>query len=135
MSFGSGRDAGSGRNRNAAKIVVATPVGTAAEVRISNPKVRMRPRIRARAWQPRRLAGVRPPSVDALARELADTGLPHALLVDVAREAIAVGDSASAPERAAAVARALLQPVVNATGVLLHTNLGRAPVAVSVPAR
>jgi L-seryl-tRNA(Ser) seleniumtransferase len=78
---------------------------------------------------------VRPPSVDALARELAGTGLPHPLLVDVAREAIASGDPGSAPERAHAVARALLQPVVNATGVLLHTNLGRAPVAVSVAAR
>lgn len=33
-----------------------------------------------------------------------------------------------------AISDALLQPVVNATGVLLHTNLGRAPLAVSVPA-
>ncbi|MGH9283046.1 MAG: L-seryl-tRNA(Sec) selenium transferase, partial [Acidimicrobiales bacterium] len=68
-----------------------------------------------------------PPSVDALARELADTGLPHPLLVDAARAAIAVGDPASARARAEAMARAFLQPVVNATGVLLHTNLGRAP--------
>ena len=30
---------------------------------------------------------------------------------------------------AEARARTLLQPVVNATGVLLHTNLGRAPLA------
>jgi L-seryl-tRNA(Ser) seleniumtransferase len=70
-----------------------------------------------------------------LARELAGTGLPHPLLVDVARQAIAAGDPGTAPARAHAVARALLQPVVNATGVLLHTNLGRAPVSVSVAAR
>jgi L-seryl-tRNA(Ser) seleniumtransferase len=69
----------------------------------------------------------RPPSVDALARSLRDTGLPHALCVDVAREAIAAGDARSARSLAEARSRQLLQPVVNATGVLLHTNLGRAP--------
>lgn len=69
----------------------------------------------------------RPPSVDALAREIADVRLPHPLLVDAARAAIAAGDPASARARAEAVAAALLRPVVNATGVILHTNLGRAP--------
>ena len=78
---------------------------------------------------------MRPPSVDALARQLAATGLPHPLLVDVARQAIAADDPESAPARAAALASALLQPVVNATGVLLHTNLGRAPLAVHHDAR
>ena len=77
---------------------------------------------------------MRPPSVDALARELADVALPHPLLVDAAREAIAAGDPSSARERAERLARALLQPVINATGVLLHTNLGRAPLGVSQPA-
>ncbi|MCY3861196.1 MAG: L-seryl-tRNA(Sec) selenium transferase [bacterium] len=81
---------------------------------------------------------MRPPSVDALARSLADTGLPHPLLVDAARAAIADGDPEGVEERARrhaqAAARALLQPVVNATGVLLHTNLGRAPLAVAVEA-
>jgi L-seryl-tRNA(Ser) seleniumtransferase len=72
---------------------------------------------------------VHPPSVDALARTIADTGLPHPLLVDAAREAIAAGDPDSARRRAEATVRALLGPVINATGVLLHTNLGRAPVA------
>ena len=81
----------------------------------------------------RSLLGVRPPSVDRLARELADTGLPHPLLVDVARAAIAAGDVEGARGRAEAIATALLRPVVNATGVLLHTNLGRAPLGV-VPA-
>lgn len=76
--------------------------------------------------------------MDALARSLADTGLPHPLLVDAARAAIADGDPKGVEEQARrhaqAAARALLQPVVNATGVLLHTNLGRAPLAVAVEA-
>ncbi|MBV9039874.1 MAG: L-seryl-tRNA(Sec) selenium transferase, partial [Acidimicrobiia bacterium] len=72
---------------------------------------------------------VRPPSVDAVARELADVGLPHPLLVDAARAAIAAGDPDSARARAEDLRRDLLRPVVNATGVLLHTNLGRAPIA------
>jgi L-seryl-tRNA(Ser) seleniumtransferase len=72
---------------------------------------------------------MRPPSVDAIARGLADVGLPHPLLVDAARAAVAAGDPESARARAEAVAAALLRPVVNATGVLLHTNLGRAPLA------
>jgi L-seryl-tRNA(Ser) seleniumtransferase len=70
-----------------------------------------------------------PPSVDSLAREIADVGLPHPLLVDAARAAIAAGDPPSARTRAEAVAAALLRPVINATGVLLHTNLGRAPLS------
>jgi L-seryl-tRNA(Ser) seleniumtransferase len=77
-----------------------------------------------------------------MARDLAGTGLPHALLVDVARQAIAsaaeAGDVDSISDRAASgaaiMAGQLLQPVVNATGVLLHTNLGRAPLAISHPA-
>ncbi len=67
-----------------------------------------------------------PPSVDALARSIADVALPHPLLVAAAREAVAAGDPGSARARAERRARGLLRPVVNATGVLLHTNLGRA---------
>jgi L-seryl-tRNA(Ser) seleniumtransferase len=77
---------------------------------------------------------MRPPSVDALARSLADTGLPHPLLVEAARAAIAAGNPEGARAQADAMRRALLQPVINATGVLLHTNLGRAPVEVHVAA-
>lgn len=79
----------------------------------------------------------RPPSVDALARRLATTvDLPHALLVDVARAAIADGGRLTeAIALASAFERSLLTPVVNATGVLLHTNLGRAPLAHTQPAR
>ncbi|MCO4836323.1 MAG: hypothetical protein KC481_21925, partial [Acidimicrobiaceae bacterium] len=70
---------------------------------------------------------MRPPSVDRLARSLAHTGLPHPLLVDVARAAIADGEHDQAEARAHALATSLLQPVINATGTMLHTNLGRAP--------
>ncbi|MGZ4677671.1 MAG: L-seryl-tRNA(Sec) selenium transferase [Acidimicrobiia bacterium] len=69
-------------------------------------------------------------------------GLPHALLVDAARgavddareriaagEAVTEADVVGAAEAAVAAMRTrLLQPLVNATGVLLHTNLGRAPI-------
>ncbi len=70
---------------------------------------------------------MRPPSVDALARSVTDTGLPHPLLVDCARAAIAADDPGSVRARAEDLAGRLLGPVVNATGVLLHTNMGRAP--------
>ncbi|MGZ4700467.1 MAG: L-seryl-tRNA(Sec) selenium transferase, partial [Ilumatobacteraceae bacterium] len=77
----------------------------------------------------------RPPSVDALARAMAGSGLPHAVCVELARQAIAAGPTAyernAALSRADAFARSLLGPVINATGVLLHTNLGRAPLAMA----
>ena len=73
------------------------------------------------------MSASRPPSVDALARSLSATGLPHALLVEVARESIASGNWEAAADRVELLARSFLQPVINASGVLLHTNLGRAP--------
>ena len=67
--------------------------------------------------------------------------LPHGLavglarsVVDDARARVEAGEAvpetdvlAEARRRAAEVGRSLLQPVVNATGVIVHTNLGRAP--------
>lgn len=67
-----------------------------------------------------------PPSVDALARSISDIDLPQPLLVDAARLAIASGDPESARQHAELLYRSLLGPTINATGVLLHTNLGRA---------
>ena len=79
---------------------------------------------------------VRPPSVDTLARSLSGAAidLPHPLLVDAARRAIAQGDPNGARREVERLRAALLQPVINGTGVLLHTNLGRAPLGTSHPA-
>ena len=51
------------------------------------------------------------------------------MLVEAARTAIAAGDPDEAATIATNLARRLLTPVINGTGTLLHTNLGRAPVA------
>src|SRR5918996_5295472 len=81
------------------------------------------------------------PSVDSLLPALPD--LPHDLAVEVARAAVdhararveegsAVDPEAvvdDARRRAAELAARLLKPVVNATGVIIHTNLGRAPLS------
>jgi len=79
------------------------------------------------------------PKVDHLAGELARTcDLPDVVLVEIARQSIAsarervlLGEApdAAAQARAAVEVLEAVRPVrvVNATGVLLHTNLGRAP--------
>ncbi len=80
-----------------------------------------------------------PPSIDSIARQLSQTSsLPHSLLVDCARRAVAQSPAqaiATAEHFAQELHSALLTDVVNATGVLLHTNLGRAPLAHSNEAR
>lgn len=86
------------------------------------------------------------PSVDALSGDLAgEFDLPRRLLVTIARQAIdearsalqsgSRADPASiAADRLRVLASSRLRSVVNATGVLLHTNLGRAPtVGADVP--
>ena len=81
----------------------------------------------------------RPPSVDSIARQLSQTSsLPHSLLVDCARRAVAQSPTdaiTNAEQLASELSTALLTDVVNATGVLLHTNLGRAPLAHTIAAR
>jgi L-seryl-tRNA(Ser) seleniumtransferase len=81
------------------------------------------------------------PAVDRVLDAL--FGLPHELLVSCARdavtrarermdrdEAVSADDVLADARRRVEVIRArLLRPVINATGVIVHTNLGRAPVA------
>src|SRR5581483_6674525 len=81
------------------------------------------------------------PSVDELLRAEAVAALPHAVAVAAARETLArareeiaaghdPGDIvARVLDAAARGAQPRLKPLVNATGVILHTNLGRAPLA------
>ena len=84
-------------------------------------------------------ANGRPPSVDRLARAMASSGLPHAVCVELARDAAAAGPQHWSTDALLARAehhrRLLLSPVVNATGTLLHTNLGRAPLGLEHPAQ
>jgi L-seryl-tRNA(Ser) seleniumtransferase len=80
------------------------------------------------------------PSVDALAGDLSEGfDLPRAVIVSVARETIDEARNAirsgspvnpilDATRRLQALSSSRLRSVVNATGVLLHTNLGRAPI-------
>jgi L-seryl-tRNA(Ser) seleniumtransferase len=83
------------------------------------------------------------PSVERLASSLQD--VPHAAAIaaareelDELRERIRAGEPVDpdpavlrevVAERARMLARGSLRPVINATGVILHTNLGRAPLA------
>ena len=76
----------------------------------------------------------RPPSIDQIARAISDLDLPHPLLVDAAREAVNKangGDVISEARKIAEIiSRTLLTDVINATGVLLHTNMGRSPIKI-----
>ena len=81
------------------------------------------------------------PAVDRVIAELGGTAPPTALTaaarraIDEARSAIRAGGPAPSLEELAGRAknhlwqrdRTFLQPVINATGVLIHTNLGRVP--------
>src|SRR5919106_2204852 len=81
------------------------------------------------------------PKVDRIATALSNEG-PHSIVTHAARRAIddarqqvlAGGDVPSeadvmdaARRLLAERERSLLRPVINATGVLIHTNLGRVP--------
>ncbi len=88
------------------------------------------------------------PAVDALLRQDAVTALTAAYgpdlvtrtlreMLETARAAIAAGQPAPAPESwpdrlaqaLADLAAPTLRPLINATGIIVHTNLGRAPLS------
>ena len=86
--------------------------------------------------KPSRLRAI--PSVDKVLRSLGDTGLPGPVVVDAVRRYLkALRSKKTIPPAAAVLAgiRSSLQslrasrltPVINGTGILVHTNLGRAP--------
>jgi L-seryl-tRNA(Ser) seleniumtransferase len=81
------------------------------------------------------------PSVDKILQALGDTGLPAPVVVDAVRRHLsalraqkktippfdAVVDDVR--ERLRALRAARITPVINGTGILVHTNLGRAPLS------
>jgi L-seryl-tRNA(Ser) seleniumtransferase len=87
------------------------------------------------------------PAMRAMEEEFGRAAVVEALRAeaDALRRRVAAGHPAPAdvagalerdvPLRLAALARPSLRPVINATGVILHTNLGRAPLAPAAIAR
>ena len=80
------------------------------------------------------------PAVNSILDEIGVTNIPRALVVDIIRKELKSERSrhkistANAivqriRERIASVQRSRLQPVINATGIIVHTNLGRSPLS------
>jgi L-seryl-tRNA(Ser) seleniumtransferase len=91
--------------------------------------------------KPSRLRAI--PSVDKVLQALGDTGLPRPIVLDVVRRELqALRAQKTIPGLDAVVARldavvrdvraARIQPVINGTGILVHTNFGRAPLGTDV---
>ena len=83
------------------------------------------------------------PSVDKLAQALGDTGLPHTTVVAAIRRELSelrklgaipgFDDILSHLRSTLGILRASrIQPVINGTGILVHTNFGRAPMGPAV---
>jgi L-seryl-tRNA(Ser) seleniumtransferase len=91
--------------------------------------------------KPSRLRAI--PSVDRLLQSLGDADLPRPLVVDaVRRELSAVRSQKSIPDVDTLLTRirsslrneqaSRIRPVINGTGILVHTNFGRAPLGAGV---
>jgi len=87
---------------------------------------------------PKHLRGI--PSVEKMIQALGDVGMPRPLAVSRVRHGLAAlrrqktipSQEAILEQLRESLARfreSRLQPVINATGILIHTNLGRAPLA------
>jgi L-seryl-tRNA(Ser) seleniumtransferase len=85
------------------------------------------------------------PSVDKVVRELRDCGMPRAAVVAVVRRELAAARAQSSSikpndlldrVRSAIgdLRAARIRPVINGTGIIVHTNLGRAPLGDEVVA-
>jgi L-seryl-tRNA(Ser) seleniumtransferase len=83
------------------------------------------------------------PAVEKILQALGDTGLPRpAVVALVRREVAALRSGKAVPDFQALVERlrgalevlrrTRIQPVINGTGILVHTNLGRAPLGPAV---
>ena len=83
------------------------------------------------------------PSVEKLLQALGDTGLPRPVVTGVVRaEVAALRSVESIPEFDSVLARvrssldslrlSRIQPVINGTGIIIHTNLGRSPLSPAV---
>jgi L-seryl-tRNA(Ser) seleniumtransferase len=82
------------------------------------------------------------PAVETVLQQLRETGLPRPLLVaTIRRELAGLRQAGAIPARddiMAQISRAItdllgskIRPVINATGIIVHTNLGRAPLGES----
>ena len=91
--------------------------------------------------KPRGLRSI--PSVDKLALALGDTGLPHPTVVATIRgELASLRKQGTVPGFEDILSRirstlgilsaSRIQPVINGTGILIHTNFGRAPLGHAV---
>jgi L-seryl-tRNA(Ser) seleniumtransferase len=85
------------------------------------------------------------PSVDKLVQALGVTGLPRPIVLDVIRRELQLLRNEKAiPDSDAVIARikeslgdvraSRIQPIINAAGILVHTNFGRAPLGPDVMA-
>ena len=83
------------------------------------------------------------PSVDKVVRELGECGMPRAAIVAVVRRELAAArtqrkgaDPGELHQRIRAaigdLRTARIRPVINGTGIIVHTNLGRAPLGYEV---